>query len=65
MTKNTPMDADAEKEQLPVTYPDEILCANWHPLVLLLAEPLTKVRKTLDEVDAADLLARLYSSQRP
>jgi hypothetical protein len=42
-----------------------VLCANWHPLVLMLAEPLTRVRKTaLDAVEAENLLARLYSCQQ-
>ena len=55
---------DADNEQPPIAYADEILCANWHPLVLLLGEPLTRVKKTLDAVDAEDLLVRLYSSQQ-
>ncbi len=47
------------------SYADEVLCANWHPLVLSLAEPMARVQKTaLDAVDAEDFLARLYSCQQ-
>ncbi|MDB5811681.1 MAG: hypothetical protein JWN94_3803 [Betaproteobacteria bacterium] len=61
--KSRAMDADTDKDQPAIAYADEILCANWHPLVLMLTEPLTRVRKTLDTVDAENLLVRLYSSQ--
>ncbi|HWP90256.1 MAG TPA: hypothetical protein VNM70_20415 [Burkholderiales bacterium] len=59
------MNPDRNDQPLPLAYADEVLCANWHPLVLMLAEPLTRVRKTaLDAVEAEDLLARLYSCQQ-
>ena len=58
------MNPDSNDQPLPLAYADEVLCANWHPLVLMLAEPL-RVRKTaLDAVEAEDLLARLYSCQQ-
>jgi len=34
------MNAEQDNRQAPPSYADEVLCANWHPLVLLLAEPL-------------------------
>jgi hypothetical protein len=59
------MNSDEDSRQPTVTYADEVLCANWHPLVLLLAEPLARVSKTaLDAGEAEDFLARLYLSQR-
>jgi hypothetical protein len=46
-------------------YADEVLCANWHPLVALLAEPLARAQETaLNAVDAEHFLARLYVCQR-
>ncbi len=49
----------------PAAYADEVLCANWHPLVLMLAEPLARAQKTaLSAVDAEELLARLYLAQQ-
>jgi hypothetical protein len=61
LTASTVMDAGREQS---VAYADEVLCANWHPLVLMLAEPLARVQKTLELVDAENFLARLYSSQQ-
>lgn len=46
-------------------YAEEILCANWNPLVLTLAEPSRPVQPTsLDAVDVENLLARLYRCQQ-
>ena len=51
--------------QQPPQYADEVLCANWNPLVLLLAEPLVRVQKTEpDGSDVEDFMARLYLSQQ-
>ena len=36
----------------PPQYADEVLCANWNPLALLLAEPLAHAQKSaLDGID--------------
>ncbi len=46
-------------------YAEEILCANWNPLALAVAEPLQRTRAPAvdgSEVDA--LLARLYCCQQ-
>lgn len=56
------MNPDSNDQPPPLAYADEVLCANWHPLVLMLAEPLTRVRNTA--VEAEDLLVRLYSCQQ-
>ena len=59
------MNPDKDKQATAAPYADEVLCANWHPLVLLLAEPLVRVQKTaLEAGDAEDLLARLYLAQQ-
>ena len=59
------MNPDRNDHPPPLAYADEVLCANWHPLVLMLAEPLAHVRKPpLDAVEAEDLLARVYSCQQ-
>jgi hypothetical protein len=51
--------------QQPPQYADEVLCANWNPLVLLLAEPLAHAQKTAPEgSDVEDFMARLYLSQQ-
>ena len=56
---------DDNQQSAAASYADEVLCANWHPLVLLLAEPLARVKKTaLTDRDAADFLARLYLCQQ-
>ncbi|GEM_PF-2266222 len=52
-------------EQQPPQYADEVLCANWNPLVLLLAEPLARVPTPApDGGDVEDFMARLYLSQQ-
>ena len=56
-------------EKLPakteVQYGDEVLCANWNPLALLLAEPLSGARAaSVDGGDAEAFLARLYRCQQ-
>ena len=59
------MNADKDKQPAAAPYADEVLCANWHPLVLLLAEPRARVQKTLPEAgDVEELLARLYLAQQ-
>jgi hypothetical protein len=59
------MSSDKNNRQPLVTYADEVLCANWHPLVLKLAEPLARLPKAaLGPEEAEDFLARLYVGQR-
>lgn len=45
-------------------YADEVLCANWHPLVVMLVEARAGARTSL-AIDVEGFLARLYSSQQP
>ena len=64
-TATMTMNSDQDNQQPPPSYAEEVLCANWHPLVLLLAEPLARAQKTaLNAVEAEDFLTRLYSCQR-
>ena len=63
------MSSDNNDRQPLVTYADEELCANWHPQVLMFAEPLARLPKAvldaaLGPEEAEDFLARLYASQR-
>lgn len=49
----------------PQHYAEEVLCANWNPLVLLLSEPPACAHKKLpDSSEVEDLMARLYLSQQ-
>jgi hypothetical protein len=49
----------------PQPYAEEVLCANWNPLVLLLSEPLACAQKTVpDSSDVEAFMARLYLSQQ-
>lgn len=49
----------------PQLYAEEVLCANWNPLVLLLSEPLACAQKTApDSSDVEDFMVRLYVSQQ-
>jgi hypothetical protein len=58
------MNSDKNDRPPLVNYADEVLCANWHPLALMLAEPLARVQQTaLDAGNVEDFLARLYVSQ--
>jgi hypothetical protein len=60
MATNSKHDDDSRQP----AYADEVLCANWHPLVLLLAEPLVRAQHTaLGPLEAEDLLARVYMCQ--
>ena len=45
------------------SYADEVLCANWHPLVVMLAEGSAGAAKTAPDLDVEGFLDRLYSSQ--
>jgi hypothetical protein len=46
-------------------YAEEVLCANWNPLVLMLSEPLVSAQQAApDSSDVEDLMARLYLSQQ-
>ncbi len=59
------MNAEQDNRQAPPSYADEVLCANWHPLVLLLAEPLARVQKTaLNASEVEAFLARFYLCQQ-
>ena len=46
----------------PQPYAEEVLCASWNPVVLLLAEPLAHASKPVadDGGDVESILARLY-----
>ncbi len=62
------MNSDKNNGRPLITYADEVLCANWHPLARALAEPLARLPKAafdaaLDPEEAEDFLARLYLSQ--
>lgn len=49
----------------PLPYADEVLCANWNPLALMLAEPRARAQQSvLDAADVESLLARLYLCQQ-
>jgi hypothetical protein len=53
----------AEKQSL--QYADEVLCASWNPLALLVAEPASaKPAPSVDGNDAEAFLARLYRCQQ-
>jgi hypothetical protein len=61
------MNSDDSIEQAPQAsqYADEVLCANWNPLALLLVEPLARAQQSvLDGIDVDTFLANLYSCQR-
>jgi hypothetical protein len=59
------MNSEQDDRQVLLSYADEVLCANWHPLVLLLAEPLARVQKTaLSASEVEAFLARLYLCQQ-
>jgi hypothetical protein len=59
------MSSDKNNRQSVAAYTDEVLSANWHPLVLKLAEPLARLPKAaLEPAEAEDFLARLYVGQR-
>jgi hypothetical protein len=46
-------------------YADEVMCANWNPLALLVADPAARARAVaVDGSDAEALLARLYRCQQ-
>lgn len=49
----------------PLQYAEEVLCANWNPLALLVAEPVQRARvSAVDGSDADAFLARLYRCQQ-
>jgi hypothetical protein len=50
----------------PQPYAEEVLCASWNPVVLLLAEPLAHASKPAanDRGDVESLLARVYLWQQ-
>ena len=49
----------------PLQYADEVLCANWNPLALLVAEPVNRASAAaVDSGDAEAFLARLYRCQQ-
>ncbi len=64
---DTIMNSDqTERRAPPLSYADEVLCASWNPLALLLAEPLARAQQSaLDAADVDNLLARLYLCQQP
>ncbi len=63
MTMNSEDTKDTAPQPQP--YADEVLCANWNPLVRLLSEPPACAQATApDSSDVDDLMARLYVSQQ-
>jgi hypothetical protein len=61
------MSSEQAKKPAPqlLSYADEVLCANWNPLALMLAEPLVRAQQTvLDAADVESMLARLYLCQQ-
>ena len=49
----------------PPQYAEEVLCANWNPLALMLAEPLALAQKSvLEGIEVEAFLARLYLCQQ-
>lgn len=58
------MSSDESKIAAP-QYADEVLCANWNPLALMLAEPQARAQgSVLEGVDSEAFLARIYLCQR-
>ncbi len=66
--KATNMSSERDKNPAPQPQPyaEEVLCANWNPVVLLLAEPLTHASKPVadDGGEVESFLARLYLWQQ-
>jgi hypothetical protein len=60
------MSSDSIKNQNTAPqYADEVLCANWNPLALMLAEPSAQAQTSVpDGIDVEAFLARLYLSQQ-
>jgi hypothetical protein len=60
------MDMNSDDSENPAPqYAEEVLCANWNPLALMLAEPPARVPGSVFEgVDIEAFLARLYLCQR-
>ena len=58
------MSSESLKNETPPPLPqytEEVMCANWNPLALMLAEPLVPRQSlVLDEADVQVFLARLY-----
>lgn len=50
----------------PQPYAEEVLCASWNPLVLMLAEPLARAAQPVADGgdDVESMLARLYRWQQ-
>lgn len=45
-------------------YAEEVLCANWNPLVLLLAEPPARAQRSQpDSSEVEGFMARIYVCQ--
>jgi hypothetical protein len=62
---NVSTEDDKKPAPQPSQYADEVLCANWSPLALMLAEPPAHVPKPeLDGSDVESLIARLYQCQQ-
>jgi hypothetical protein len=61
------MNSEDKKNTAPQLQPyaEEVLCANWNPLVLMLSESLVSAQQAApDSSDVEDLMARLYLSQQ-
>jgi hypothetical protein len=62
-------DMDSSDDQAPaklaLQYAEEVLCANWNPLALLVVEPVKHaVTRVVDGSEAEAFLARLYRCQQ-
>ncbi len=57
---------DGNPAPQPQPYAEEVLCASWNPLVLMLAEPLAHASQPVadDGGDVESLLARVYLWQQ-
>ncbi len=56
---------DIKNQDPPPQYAEEVLCANWNPLALMLTEPLAPAQPSVpDGIDAEAFLARLYLCQQ-
>ena len=57
--------AAGENEAKIIEYGDEVLCANWNPLAMLVTEPAAYPRAApVDGSEADAFLARLYRCQQ-
>jgi hypothetical protein len=62
---NMSYDHNRKPAPQPPQYAEEVLCANWSPLALMLAEPPARAPgPEFDGSDVESLIARLYQCQQ-